>query len=224
MESTCARGILRRQRSHSRAIVYGMPDTESGVMTTACHFSTLPALQIQTTSEGSKGNGRSIRLGSQRPPLQPMASRSKANRDKCLMKWRNRRDMASLSRCLTHVESAPLTATMESTQTRGPQQGAALMKRTSKYVAWDVHRATTSASVREESGRVIARSVLPTDSAVITEFVRGMRGAVHVALEEGTQAQWLHDLLAPLVDRVVVCDRRGAPRQGNKADQVDADQ
>lgn len=28
---------------------------------------------------------------------------------------------------------------------------------------------------------------------------------------------------APLVDRVVVCDRRGAPQQGNKGDQVDAD-
>src|SRR5256885_5047916 len=101
MESTCARGILRRQLSHWRAILYGMPETESGGKTTACHFSTLPALQIQTTSEGSEGNGRSIRRGSQRPPLQPTASRRKANRDKCLMKWRNWRDMASLGRCLT---------------------------------------------------------------------------------------------------------------------------
>src|SRR2546427_7121669 len=74
---------------------------------------------------------------------------------------------------LTHVESAPLAVTMESTQIRGPQQGAALMKRTTKYVALDVHQATTSASVREESGRVIARSVLPTDGAAIREFVRG---------------------------------------------------
>lgn len=98
------------------------------------------------------------------------------------------------------------------------------MKRTTKYVALDVHQATTVAAVREESGRVIARSVLPTDSAALTEFVGGMRGAVHVTFEEGTQAQWLHDLLAPLVDRVVVCDRRGAPRQGNKGDHVDADQ
>jgi hypothetical protein len=24
-----------------------------------------------------------------------------------------------------------------------------------------------------------------------------MRGAIHVAFEEGTQAQWLHELLAP---------------------------
>src|SRR2546428_257319 len=125
---------------------------------------------------------------------------------------------------LTHVESAPLAATMESTKTRGSQQGAALMKRTTKYVALDVHQATTVASVREEGGRVIARSVLPTDGGALTEFVRGMRGARHVTFEEGTQAQWLYDLLAPLVDRVVVCDRRGAPRQGNKGDQVDADQ
>ena len=98
------------------------------------------------------------------------------------------------------------------------------MKRTTKYVAFDVHQATTVASVREESGRVIARSVLPTDSGALTEFVRGMRGTRHVTFEEGTQAQWLYELLAPLVDRVVVCDRRGAPRQGNKGDQVDADQ
>jgi len=50
---------------------------------------------------------------------------------------------------------------MESTQTRGPQQGAALMKRTTKYVGLDVHQASTVASVREEGRRVIARSVLP---------------------------------------------------------------
>jgi transposase len=98
------------------------------------------------------------------------------------------------------------------------------MKRTTKYVALDVHQATTVASVREESGRVIARSVLPTERGALTEFVRGMRGARHVTFEEGTQAQWLYDLVAPLVDRVVVCDRRGAARQGNKGDQVDADQ
>jgi len=45
--------------------------------------------------------------------------------------------------CLTLIESTPLAATMESTRTQGPQQGAALMKRTTKYVAFDVHQATT---------------------------------------------------------------------------------
>ena len=98
------------------------------------------------------------------------------------------------------------------------------MQRTTKYVALDVHQATTVVSVREERGRVIARSVVPTEEAALLEFFRGLRGSIHVAMEEGTQAQWLHELLAPRVDRVVVCDRRGQARRGNKGDQVDADQ
>jgi transposase len=81
----------------------------------------------------------------------------------------------------------------------------------------------TVASVREESGRVIARSILPTEESALLEFFRGMRGAIHVTFEEGTQAQWLHDLLVGRVDRVLVCDRRGKKRQGNKGDQADAD-
>jgi hypothetical protein len=98
------------------------------------------------------------------------------------------------------------------------------MKCITKYVALDVHQATTVASVRGEGGRVLAHAILPTEEPAVVEFFRGMRGAVHVAFEEGTQAQWLHDLLTPLVDRVVVCDRRGEKRLGNKADQPDADE
>ena len=45
-----------------------------------------------------------------------------------------------------------------------------------------------------------------------------------MAFEEGTQAQWVHDLLTPLVHRVVVCDRRGKRPQGSKGDQPDADE
>lgn len=98
------------------------------------------------------------------------------------------------------------------------------MKRSTKYVGLDVHQATTVASVRAESGRVIARTILPTEGPALLEFFGGMRGAIHVTFEEGTQAQWLHELLARRVDRVVVCDRRGEPRQGNKGDVADADQ
>jgi hypothetical protein len=97
------------------------------------------------------------------------------------------------------------------------------MTRTGKYVGLDVHQATTLASVRAETGRVIARSILPTEAPAVVEFFRGLRGTVRVAFEEGTQAQWLHDLLVPLVHRVVVCDRHGEKRRGNKGDQVDAD-
>jgi len=98
------------------------------------------------------------------------------------------------------------------------------MKRTAKYVGLDVHQATTVMSVRDPGGRVIAHSILHTDEREVVVFLRGLRGRVAVALEEGTQAQWLHDVLEPVVDEVVVCDRRGKKGQGNKGDLVDADE
>ncbi len=57
------------------------------------------------------------------------------------------------------------------------------MKRTTKHVGLDVHQTTTLASVREEGGGVIARSIMPTEEAAIVEFFRGMRGALHVTSE-----------------------------------------
>jgi len=98
------------------------------------------------------------------------------------------------------------------------------MGSSAKYVGLDVHQATTVLSVRDGSGRVLARSVVATEDGALTGFLGSLRGNVSVALEEGTQAQWLHDLLEPVVARVVVCDRRGKARRGNKGDQVDADE
>ena len=43
------------------------------------------------------------------------------------------------------------------------------MKRTAKYVGLDVHQATTVASVREEGGRVIARTIVPTEEPALVE-------------------------------------------------------
>ena len=91
------------------------------------------------------------------------------------------------NRILTHVESTPLVGTMEVSKSRGSQQGAALMQRSTKYVALDVHQATTVAAVRAANGRVIARAVLPTEDGALRAFFGGMRGAIHVAFEEGTQ-------------------------------------
>jgi transposase len=44
-----------------------------------------------------------------------------------------------------------------------------------------------------------------------------------VAFEEGTQAQWLHDLLVPHAEKVMVCNIRGQNESGNKNDRIDAD-
>ncbi len=74
----------------------------------------------------------------------------------------------------THIESPPLAIDVtESTTTRNPQQGAALTKQTAKYVGLDVHQASTVSSVREEGGRVIARTIVPTKASAIVEFFRG---------------------------------------------------
>lgn len=56
------------------------------------------------------------------------------------------------------------------------------MKRTSKYVGLDVHQATTVVAVRERSGRVIFRGVLPTEAGPLVEFFRGLAGTVRIAL------------------------------------------
>lgn len=98
------------------------------------------------------------------------------------------------------------------------------MKRSRKHVGLDVHQATTVTTVRDDAGRVLARATLPTDAGALQDFFRGMRGPVDVAFEEGTQAQWLHDLLVPLVHQVIVCNRRGESPSGNKADGPDADE
>jgi len=97
------------------------------------------------------------------------------------------------------------------------------MKQTTKYVGLDVHQDTTVACVRDETNRIVARHILATEESALIAFVRGMRGTIHVALEEGTQAQWLHDLLEREVQSVIVCNRRGEPSQGNKGDWRDAE-
>ena len=91
------------------------------------------------------------------------------------------------------------------------------------YLALDVHQATTVASVRDAQGRVVMRATVPTEGRALLDLIHGLRGRVEVAFEEGTQAQWLHDLLVAHAARVVVCNVRGRSEKANKNDQLDAD-
>ena len=81
-----------------------------------------------------------------------------------------------------------------------------------QYLALDVHQATTVASVRDQSGSVVMRATVPTEARAILQLVRSAGLRVHVAFEEGTQAQWLHDLLVPRAEKVLVCNMRGQQR------------
>ncbi len=93
-----------------------------------------------------------------------------------------------------------------------------------KYIGMDVHTETISITVLNSAGKLVMESVIETKALTVIQFVQGLRGDLHVTLEEGTWAAWLYDLLRPHVNQVLVCD----PRQnaflkvGNKSDRIDA--
>jgi len=93
-----------------------------------------------------------------------------------------------------------------------------------QYLALDVHQATIVACVQDEGGAVTMRATVPTEARAVVALVRGLGARVHVAFEEGTQAQWLHDMLQPHAERVVVCNVRGKSEVANKSDRIDAEQ
>lgn len=92
-----------------------------------------------------------------------------------------------------------------------------------QYLALDVHQATIVATLRSADGSVRMRATVPTEARAVVNLVRGAGPHVRVALEEGTQAQWLHDVIAPVADDVVVCSTRGRSEIENKNDRIDAD-
>src|SRR5487761_1048913 len=93
-----------------------------------------------------------------------------------------------------------------------------------KYIGMDVHQATISIAVLNSSGKLVMESVIETKAITIVQFVRGLRGDLHVTLEEGTWAAWLYDLLKPHVREVLVCDPRknALLKTGSKSDRIDA--
>lgn len=92
-----------------------------------------------------------------------------------------------------------------------------------QYLAFDVHQATVVASLRDESGKGALAGDHGHRGEVILAFVKNAGRRVHVAFEEGAQAQGLHDLLIDHAERVVVCNVRGRSETTNKSDRIDAD-
>jgi len=93
-----------------------------------------------------------------------------------------------------------------------------------KYIGMDVHKETISIAVLNSSGKLVMETTIETKASTLLQFVQGLRGSLHVTLEEGTWAAWLYDLLKPHVTKVVVCDPRknALLKAGNKSDRIDA--
>jgi transposase len=93
-----------------------------------------------------------------------------------------------------------------------------------KYIGLDVHQATISVAVLDAAGKLVMEAILETKAETILQFIHGLHGSLLVTLEEGTCAAWLHDLLKPHVEHVLVCDPRknALIKAGNKSDRIDA--
>ena len=96
-----------------------------------------------------------------------------------------------------------------------------MKNKANQYVGIDVHQATLVVGVEDAAGQHILQSTVATNRSAIEQVLKGLSGRVQVAFEEGTQAQWLYEIVVPLVDRVVVCNPRESRDGENKSDQID---
>jgi hypothetical protein len=66
-----------------------------------------------------------------------------------------------------------------------------------KYIGMDVHKEAISIAVLNSSGKLVMECVIETKAITILDFLKGLRGSLHVTFEEGTWAAWLYDLIKP---------------------------
>ena len=93
-----------------------------------------------------------------------------------------------------------------------------------KYIGMDVHKEAISIAVLNSSGKLVMECTIETKAITILDFLKGLRGSLHVTLEEGTWAAWFYDLIKPHVTELVVCNprRNALLKEGSKSDRIDA--
>jgi len=89
-----------------------------------------------------------------------------------------------------------------------------------RYIGLDVHRDSCTIAVIGPSGKRLKSFVVETNGSALVEAIRCIPGRRHICLEEGTQSAWLHELLSPHAEEVVVVvPEKG---RGSKSDKRDA--
>jgi hypothetical protein len=65
------------------------------------------------------------------------------------------------------------------------------------------------------SGKRLGHHVVESNGKALVERIRSIAGERHVCLEEGTQSEWLYEILQPHAKRVVVTQplRRGGQQE-----------
>ncbi|MCH7534073.1 MAG: transposase [Gemmatimonadetes bacterium] len=90
-----------------------------------------------------------------------------------------------------------------------------------RYIGLDVHASSCTLAVIGPSGKRLSTQVVETNAATLIEVLRGIPKRRHLCMEEGTLSEWLHEVLEPHVDELVVTGV-GKKSRGPKSDKQDA--
>ena len=89
-----------------------------------------------------------------------------------------------------------------------------------RYIGVDAHASSCTLGVVGPSGKHLGSHVVETNARALIEVLRGIPKNRHVCLEEGTLSGWLHEVLEPHVEELVVTGVRKS--RGPKSDKRDA--
>ena len=90
-----------------------------------------------------------------------------------------------------------------------------------RYIGLDVHAQSSTLAVLSPTGKRVACKVVETSAAALIAALKEISGRRHLCLEEGTQSDWLQEVLEPHVARVGGDGSEGEEGT-NKSDEADA--
>lgn len=89
-----------------------------------------------------------------------------------------------------------------------------------RYIGLDAHSQTCTLCVMGPSGRKLGEYVVETNAKTLLERMRGIAGDKYVCMEEGTQSEWLYEVLEPHVKEIRIT--QPLKRASSKNDAIDA--
>jgi len=75
-----------------------------------------------------------------------------------------------------------------------------------KYIGMDAHSSSCTLSVSDANGCEIDNVVLETNGKTIKNYLRSIEGVKKLTFEECELSRWLHSVISPEVDELIVCN------------------
>lgn len=89
-----------------------------------------------------------------------------------------------------------------------------------RYIGLDAHASSCTVAVIGPSGRRVNSQVVETNARALIHIIQAIPGNRHLCFEESTLAEWLHEVLEPHVQELVVAGVE--EHRGQKNDKPDA--